>query len=276
MRTPTVLADGFHFLEGPRWRDGKLWMSDIGAGVVFRLSPDGTRERLVEVEGSPSGLGFLPDGTPIVVSVHGRVMHRIVGNRLEPHADLRNLVSAPINDMVVDRAGRAYVGCMGYNLFEGEAHKPGCLLLVEPDGRARVVAEDLEFPNGAVITAAGRLVVGESFGNRLTSFAIGADGGLSDRHMDIDLGGVPDGICLDTEGGIWVAMLEQGVARVKDGKIVERIETGSHRAIACQLGGPDMRTLFILSFKGTTEEIGKIPGSRVETVHVDVPGAGSP
>ena len=276
MRTTTVLADGFGFLEGPRWRDGKLWMSDIDAGVVFRLSPDGTCERLIEVTGSPSGLGFLPDGTPIVVSVHGRVMYRIIGDRLELHADLRDLVSAPINDMVVDRTGRAYVSCMGYNLFEGEAHAPGCLLMIEPDGRARVVAQDLEFPNGSVITAEGRLVVGESFANRLTSFAIGADGSLSDRQIDIELEGIPDGICLDMEGGIWVAMLDQGVARVKDGKIVERIDTGNHRAIACQLGGPDMRTLFILSFKGTIEEICKIPGSRVETVHVDVPGAGSP
>jgi sugar lactone lactonase YvrE len=275
-RTTTVLADGFHFLEGPRWRDGMLWMSDIGAGAVYRLTPDGQHTRVVDVPGAPSGLGFLPDGTPIVVSVHGRTLHRIVDGKLAPHADVRGLVTAPINDMVVDARGRAYVGCMGYDLFAGEPSKPGVILLVEPDGAARIVAEDLSFPNGSVITADGRLVVGESFGDRLTSFRIAADGGLVDRRVECELGGVPDGICLDAEGGIWVAMLEQGLARVKDGRIVERIATGDHRAIACQLGGDDRRTLFCLTFKGTTEEIGRVPGARVETVRVAVPGAGSP
>ena len=271
-----VLADGFHFLEGPRWRGGRLWMSDIGAGTLFRLSPDGTREAVTKVEGNPSGIGFLPDGTPIIVNMTQRTLVRLAGDRLLPHADFSSLVSAPINDMVVDARGRAYVGCMGYNLFEGEAHRPGVLLLAEPDGKTRIVAEDLEFPNGAVITADNRLVVAESFGNRLTSFAIAADGSLGDRRLHAALEGVPDGICLDADGAIWVAMLEHGCVRVKDGKVVDRIDTGDHRAIACQLGGEDGRTLFILTFRGTTEEIGKVPGARVETVSVAVPGAGSP
>ena len=272
----SVLADGFHFLEGPRWRDGKLWMSDIGAGTLFRLSPDGAREAVTKVEGNPSGIGFLPDGTPVVVDMMHRRLYRLSDGKLLPHADFSHLVTAPINDMVMDARGRAYVGCMGYNLFEGEAHRPGVLLLAEPDGRTRIVAEDLEFPNGAVITADNRLVVAESFGNRLTSFAIAADGSLGDRRLHAALEGVPDGICLDAEGAIWVAMLEHGCVRVKDGKVVERVETGEHRAIACQLGGDDRRTLFILTFRGTTEEIGKVPGARVETIRVAVAGAGSP
>jgi sugar lactone lactonase YvrE len=271
-----VLADGFNFLEGPRWRDGALWMADVSAGVVVRLTPDGRRETVVEVPGDPSGLGFLPDGTPIVVSIHGRSLHRIVGGRLEPHADLSPLVSSPINDMVVDRHGRAYVGCMGFNFFAGEAAKPGSILVVEPDGAARVAAEELNFPNGMVITSTGRLAVGESFANRLTSFAIAPDGALSDRRLELDLGGTPDGICLDIEDGIWIALLEQGFVRVKGGQIVERIATVGARAIACQLGGEDMRTLFGLTFKGGVDEIGKVPGSAVETARVDVAGAGSP
>jgi len=276
-QTTKLLADGFHFLEGPRWRDGWLWMSDIGAGAVVRMRPDGLSERVIDVPGVPSGLGFLPDGTPIVVSVNGRSLHRMVGDRLEPHADLSALVDSPINDMVVDGRGRAYVGCMGYEFFQGAPSKPGSILMVELDGAARVVAEDLSFPNGMVITSEGRLAVGESFASRLTSFAIAEDGTLSDRRVELNLGGTPDGICLDAEGGIWIALLEQGVARVKDGRIVDRIAmTGGARAIACQLGGDDGRTLFCLSFKGAVADIGKVPGASVETAQVAIAGAGSP
>ena len=277
-QTTKLLADGFHFLEGPRWRDGWLWMSDIGAGTVFRLRADGYSEKVIDVPGTPSGLGFLPDGTPLVVSLNGRALHRIVGDRLELHADLSGLVDSPINDMVVDRRGRAYVGCMGYEFFQGAAPKPGSILLVEPGGAARVVAEDLSLPNGLAVTrdraGGARLAVGESFAGRLTSFAIAADGSLGDRRVELDLGGVPDGICLDEEGGIWIAMLEQGVGRVKDGRIVERIAMAGTRAIACQLGGDDGRTLFCLTFKGETADIGKVPGACVETARVEVAGGG--
>jgi sugar lactone lactonase YvrE len=275
-RRTEVLADGFHFLEGPRWRDGALWMSDIGGSRVIRLFEDGRSETVVEVPGSPSGLGFLPDGTPIVVSVFGKALHRIVNGKLAPHADVSHLVTSPINDMVVDARGRAYVGCMGYDLFAGEAPKPGVILLVEPNGSARIVAEDMTFPNGSVITRDGRLVVGESFGNRLTSFRIADDGSLADRKVEAALEGSPDGICLDTDGGIWVAMLDHGCVRIKDGRAVDRVPTGERKAIACQLGGTDGRTLFVLTFAGAVEDIGKVPGARVDVVRVDAPAAGSP
>jgi sugar lactone lactonase YvrE len=275
-RKTELLADGFHFLEGPRWRDGALWMSDIGAKTVVRLRPGNPPERVIDLPGTPSGLGFLPDGAPLVVSVNERTLYRIVEGRLAPHADLSSLVSSPVNDMVVDDRGRAYVGCMGYDFFQGAPAKPGSILMAEPGGAARIVAEDLSFPNGMVITSQGRLVVGESFASRLTSFAIAADGSLSDRRVELDLGGTPDGICLDVEDGIWVALLEQGFARVKDGRIVERVGTIGARAIACQLGGDDGRTLFCLTFNGAVGEIAQVPGASVETVRVDVPGAGSP
>jgi sugar lactone lactonase YvrE len=275
-RRTELLADGFHFLEGPRWRDGALWMSDIGAGAVLRLWPDGRHERVIDVPSTPSGLGFLPDGAPLVVSVNGRSLLRIVGDRLEPYADFSPLVSSPVNDMVVDARGRAYVGCMGYDFFQGAPAQPGSILLAEPGGAARGVAEDLSFPNGMVITSEGRLVVGESFASRLTSFAITEDGSLGDRRVELDLGGTPDGICLDLEDGIWVALLEQGFVRVKGGRIVDRVATLGARAIACQLGGDDGRTLFCLTFNGGVGEIGRVPGAAVETARVDVPGAGSP
>jgi sugar lactone lactonase YvrE len=272
----TVLADGFHFLEGPRWRDGRLWMSDVGAGSVVTIGADGQRRTVIEIPGMPSGLGFLPDGSLIVVSIHERKLYRLRNGELAIHADLAGVAPSTINDMVVDSNGRAYVGSIGYDFFAREEPKPGSIILVDVDGRAKVVAEGLTFPNGSVITSDRRLVVAESFGRRLSSYDIKPDGTLQNHRVEAELGGTPDGICLDNEGGIWVAMLEQGFARVKHGKIVDHLATAGHMGIACQLGGADGRTLFCLSFRGELEDIGVKPGARVETVRVEAAGAGSP
>jgi sugar lactone lactonase YvrE len=172
-----VLAAGFTFLEGPRWRDGELWMAEIGTGDVVTITADGARRTVVHVPGTPSGMGFLPDGTPIVVSIRERRLMRIKGTVLEEHADL-SAISPFLNDMVVDRQGRAYVGNFGYDVLADEPAKPGSVVLVEPDGRVREVAQGLKGPNGSVVTADGRLVVAESFAGRLLSFPIKADGSL--------------------------------------------------------------------------------------------------
>lgn len=272
----TVLADGFHFLEGPRWRDGLLWVSDVGAGSVMTIAADGQRSTVIDIPGKPSGLGFLPDGSLIVVSIHERKLFRYRNGELGIHADLAGVAPSMINDMVVEPSGRAYVGSIGYDFFAREESRPGSIILVDAQGSAQVVAQGLTFPNGSVITNDRRLVVAESFGKRLSSYDIEADGTLRNHRIEAELGGTPDGICLDVEGGIWVAMLEQGFARVKQGRIVDRVDTGANLGIACQLGGADGRTLFCLTFRGGLDDIGKKPGARVETVRVQAAGAGSP
>src|SRR5260221_1623278 len=152
MKSTRVLADGFKFLEGPRWRDGELWMAEIGAGEVVAITAEGKRRSIVTVPGTPSGIGFLPDGTPLVVSVRERRLMRIKGDKLEQHADLSRM-SPFLNDMVVDRQGRAYVGNFGFDVLKGEASKPGSVILVQPDGKASEVARDLNGPNGSVVTS---------------------------------------------------------------------------------------------------------------------------
>lgn len=274
-RKTRVLAGGFTFLEGPRWRDGELWMAEIGTGDVVTVTAEGARRNVVHVPGTASGLGFLPDGIPIVVSIRERRVMRIRGSALEEHADLSSL-SPFLNDMVVDRQGRAYVGNFGFDVLSGEPAKPGSVVLVQPNGRVSVVAQGLKGPNGSVVTADGCLVVAESFAGRLSSFPINPDGSLGEPTK-IALEGSPDGICLDSEGGIWVALFDKNrFDRVLNGKVVERIETASRHAIACQLGGVDGRTLFCLTYAGRLEDIGKALSAQVEVTTVDVPGAGSP
>src|SRR5262245_43304067 len=243
-----VLLDGLLFAEGPRWRAGKLWFSDMHAHCVMTVDLAGRAETVVEVPGQPSGLGWLPDGRLLVVSMTDRRLLRLDAGGLTVVADLSALASFHCNDMVVDALGRAYVGNFGFDLHARAPFAPAVLVLVPSDGPPRVVAEDLAFPNGCVITPDGRtLIVGESGASRLTAFTIGPDGSLAERRVWATLGkAVPDGICLDAEGAIWVASpVGNEVLRVRaGGVVVDRVRV-STVPFACMLGGPDRRTLFV-------------------------------
>jgi sugar lactone lactonase YvrE len=275
-----ILTEGLVFGEGPRWHDGKLWYSDMHARWVTTVDLTGHTERIVEVPNLPSGLGWLPDGRLIVVSMRDRQLLRLEGKKLAPHADLSKLASFDCNDMVVDRLGRAYVGNFGYDLHANAPRKPAELVLATPDGKARVVARDLEFPNGTVISSDGKtLIVGESFGAKLTAFDVESDGSLVRRRVWAAVENmVPDGICLDAEGAIWVASpLSEEVLRVREGGTVTHRFKPSLRPYACMLGGADRRTLFVVTAEthDPTETLAKRSG-RIETVEVEVPGAGLP
>jgi len=275
-----VLLEGLTFPEGPRWHDGRLWFSDFYNHRVVAVGLDGEAEIMATVPEIPSGLGWMPDGTLLVVSMNNRRLLRMEGGNLVPHGDLAAIAGGPCNDMVVDAAGRAYVGNFGYERFKGEDARPAKLARVDPDGRVSVVAEDLLFPNGAVITPdGGRLIIGETMGNRLTAFDIRPDGGLANRRVFAAVDGLfPDGICLDAEGAIWVADPRGNrVVRVREGgAVAATIPLPGRNAYACMLGGADRRTLFICTAPGSgPERAGKTDG-KIEFVRVEVPGAGLP
>lgn len=275
-----VLLDGLVFGEGPRWHDGKLWFSDMHAHRVMTVNLDGKTETVVEVPGQPSGLGWLPDGRLLVVSMTDRRLLRLDPDGLTEAADLRELASYHCNDMVVDRQGRAYIGNFGFDLIARQPFAPAEIVLVTPDGNARVVADEMAFPNGSVITPDGRtLIVGETYSARLTAFDIKPDGSLTGRRVWAQLEqAVPDGICLDAEGAIWVASpMSAEVLRVREGgEVTHRIKV-STQAYACMLGGPERRTLFVLTAETTNPDEARAKKSgRVETVEVDIPGAGLP
>jgi sugar lactone lactonase YvrE len=275
---PTLLVDGLAFAEAPRWHLGELWFSDFYTHQVKRVDAQGQVHTVVEVPMQPSGLGWTPDGRLLVVSMLDHRLLRLDPAGLVDVADLSAFAGGPCNDMVVSATGRAYIGNFGFDLLAKAPPVPTVLVAVEPDGRARVVAQDLMFPNGSVITPDGcTLVVAETFGQRLTAFDIAADGQLGGRRVWADLPGLsPDGICLDAEGAIWVASpRSKEFVRVHEGgHISQRVASGSLSAIACALGGADGCSLFMVSGKVQPAEAALAERcGRIEVMRVAVPGA---
>ena len=280
-RALKTLLGGLAFAEGPRWRDGRLWFSDMHAHEVVAMRPDGARETVYAAEGAVSGLGWLPDGRMLVVSMEDRRLLRIEADgRAVTHGDMSGVATGNCNDMVVDAAGRAYVGNFGEGYPGGEI-KPTRMARVDPDGRVSAAADELVFPNGTVITPDGKtLVVGETFAGRMTAYDVATDGGLSNRRVWAQLpqGAVPDGCCLDAEGAIWVASpTTNDVIRLAEGgEVLDRI-VADQGVYACMLGGPARKTLYLLTC-GSSDPAACVAErkGRIEAVDVDVPGAGLP
>jgi len=269
----TPLANGFCFGEGPRWFEGLLWFSDMLGESVHTVNLRGDMTTLALAGHAPSGLGFRPDGSLLIASTENRQVLRYDGESVTCVADLSGTVPANLGDMVIDGVGRAYVGSQA---FEG-----GVIVRVDPDKTSTVVADDLDFPNGMVITPDRQtLIVAESMARRLTAFTIWPDGSLSDRRVFADgLDGPPDGITLDAEGGVWTAMTlaNQFERIVEGGTVTDRIDMGERTAIACTLGGPERRTLFLLSSTDAyPQRLIGTKSSRLDAVTVDVAGAGLP
>jgi sugar lactone lactonase YvrE len=291
VKSAKVLAGGIHFGEGPRWRNGRLWFSDFFGHAVKSVSPDGDVRTELELDDQPSGLGWTPDGDLLVVSMTRRLLlRRSPDGRIRTHADLSGIATWHCNDMVVDALGRAYVGNFGLDLdeaiaargFEGVVadHAVARLALVDADGSVRPVADDMHFPNGTVITPDGRtLIIGETLAGRLTAFDIEPDGSLTNRREWASVWPrVPDGICLDAEGAVWIAnpVAPECVRIAEGGAVLEVIETAMP-CYACMLGGDDGRTLFMLTSRpARPEEAGGKPRGQIETATVDVPHAGRP
>lgn len=258
-----TLISGLSFTECPRWHEGRLYFSDFYTGCVIAVAEDGSTETIAHVPGQPSGLGFLPDGRMLIVSMRDRkILRREFDSSLVEHADLSGLAPWHLNDMVVDRDGRAWVGNFGFDLMGGAPVCTTALISVEPDGAARVAADGLGFPNGAVLTPDGRtLIVAETTMNRLSAFRV-ASGSLGERQTWAAFGDtpattnfdellrqadvMPDGICLDAEGAVWVADAKhRRLIRVAEGgNILEELHTGGVGVFACMLGGNDGHTLF--------------------------------
>lgn len=290
-RETALLSGGIYFGEGPRWRDGRLWFSDFYAHAVKSISLAGDLRTEFEIDDQPSGLGWMPNGDMLIVSMTRRqVLRRTPEGRISVHADLGHIATFHCNDMVVDSSGGAYVGNFGFNLDEAIAargvpdvladHPTARLAYVSPAGEARVVAEDMHFPNGPVITPDGKtLILGETLAARLTAFDIGPDGALSNRRVWASIGPrVPDGIALDAEGAIWVAnpVAPECVRVAEGGAVLEVIETGQP-CFACMLGGDDGRTLFMLTADSSNHvDASATQTGKLLTARVDAPRAGRP
>jgi sugar lactone lactonase YvrE len=290
-RATRELTGGIYFGEGPRWRDGRLWFSDFYAHAVKSVSLAGDLRTEFEIDDRPSGLGWMPDGSTLIVSMTKRqVLRRTPDGKISVHADLGHIAAFHCNDMVVDSVGGAYVGNFGFDLDAEIAargvpdvlanHPKAKLAYVAPDGTARVAAEDMSFPNGSVITPDGKtLILGETLGAVLTAFDIGSGGALSNRRVWAPTTpAVPDGICLDADGAIWIAnpIAPQCLRIAKGGEVLEVIDTGQP-CYACMLGGDDGRTLFMLTAASSDHEAAaKTQTGRILAAEVDAPRAGRP
>lgn len=281
MGDTTVLVEGLRFPEGPRWHDGKLWFSDFYDHRVATVDAAGTVTTVCTVAGQPSGLGWTAEDRLLVVSMLDRRLLRLdPDGELVEVADLSGLVTGPCNDMVVDEAGRAWVGNFGFDRHAGEPERTTVLVRVDPDGTATVAAEDVFFPNGSVVTPdGGTLIVGETWRQRLSAWTIDGDGALVERRVWADIAPHwPDGICLDAEGCVWVADPRgNAVVRVREGgEIVATVSTGDRGAYACMLGGPTGTVLHVLTNSGSGPEAASRRDGRIEVLDVGVAGAGRP
>lgn len=293
----SVFLSGYSFLESPRWHDGRLWLSDFYTHQVLAVDLQGGVEKIAEVLQQPSGLGWLPDGRLLIVSMKDRqLLRREADGGLVVHANLSTMATGYLNDMVVDAQGNAFVGNFGFDLMGGAPLQTAQLVRVTPDGMATVVPDGLQFPNGAMITPDGRtLIVGETFGNRLSAFDIDGHGRLGPRRDWAVFGPLPpladlpavlpllmvapDGAAMDAEGAVWLAdATGRRLLRVAEGgEVLQEISTGRMGVYACALGGAGRTTLFACVApdfdplrRGATRE------AAVWSVPVTVPGAGWP
>jgi sugar lactone lactonase YvrE len=289
-----TVVDGLWFTEGPRWHENALWFSDMHGHRVVRVTVDTAGRASAQTAAKvthdePSGLGWLPDGRLLVVAMETQRLLRVEPDgQIVEHADLSPIARGSINDMIVSREGVAYVGDMGQRIHEGGERRPGQTIRVDPDGSISCAADDLESPNGHILTDDGRtLIVAESAAMRLTAFDVAVDGTLSGRRTFAELvptkPGVPvappDGICLDAEGAVWVAdPIGARVFRVREGgEVTDSIDFDDVIPVACVLGGPNRRTLLMCVAKDWKRDVVKqAPTGRIDAADVEVPGAGRP
>jgi len=273
-----LVMEGKYF-EGPRWYEDKLWFVDSLAMKLLRVSLDGEREAVCDIPGVAGGIGFLPNGDVVITSMFDHKLLTFANGKVSTLCDLSKVVAGTIDDMIIDGFGRVFVGDLGFDLMKGGSHDNGQIILVTPNGDAQAVTRGLHFPNGiAVSQLGGRLVVAESDGNRLAEYEIGSDNAL-DLKQRFGSFTEPDGICLDTEDAVWTSVFqEDAFVRVEaKGRILDRVSVKGRRAVACALGGDDRKTLFCVSAITTHKDLMRGKSSaRIDSVHVEIPGAGFP
>jgi sugar lactone lactonase YvrE len=280
---PRLLLEGLKLPESPRWHGDHLWFSDMVGRRVISIALDGTSQVHGEFEDEPSGLGFMPDGTLLVVMRAARQVVRLQEGEVTLHVDLTSIPCDTLNDMVVDGQGRSYVDAVHRRARTNGDDLGDSIVLIEPDGRIRNTTPGLINPNGMWISPDSRtLIVAETNQHRLTAFALTTDGSLGKRRLFADLGEGkrPDGLCGDADGAIWVGSTASGeFLHVAPTGVAERsIDVGDRWGVACALGGPERKTLFMTSSRTTPETIRKEGGAvgYIETLEVMTPGAGWP
>lgn len=283
MNEPQILMTGIGFGEQPRWHEDRLWFSDWGKPEVVAVDLEGNNEVILGARSFPCCVDWLPDGRLLLVSAReGLLLRREPDGSLVTHSDLTGLADVPPgNELVVDGRGNAYVNGPGFDMMAGDEFAPGTIALVTPHGSACLVANDIAFPNGMLVTPDNStLIVADSYGKSLTAFEIGPDGSLANRRLWADLGdGVPDGICLDAENAVWYGEVpNKRCVRVREGGEVLQTVDLDRGCFACALGGADRSTLFIMAteWRGPENMFQGPPTGQVLSIDAPAPGVGWP
>ncbi len=287
MPEPHLLANDLVIGESARWHDGRVWLSNWGAQEILAFDLEGQREVVTRVPTSlPFSIDWLPDGQLLVVAgPEQRLLRQEPDGSLIDHADMSGLPGG-LNEIVVDGRGTIYVNG-GNDFYPDEGVAPGFIAAITPDGVVRKVAGEIAFPNGMAVTDDNStLIIAESFAGKLTAFDIAEDGGLDNRRTFAEV--LADGICMDAEGAVWTpSWYDNGPCclRVAEGgEVLDRVPLGQ-AGFACALGGPEGRTLFMLSadwhmgedFMDNLKRLTEGPHTgQLHTTTVAVPSAGFP
>ncbi|UDL91466.1 SMP-30/gluconolactonase/LRE family protein [Mesorhizobium sp. PAMC28654] len=277
-----IVIAGLAFGESPRWHDGQLWLCNWGTGEIIAVDAGGKSEIVLTMRAVlPYSIDWLPDGRLLVASGReGLLLLQEADGTLATHADLRELSKNPWNEIVVDGRGNIYVNGGGPAPALGQHFGPGTIVLISAGGAVRQVADNIAFANGMAVTPDNKtLIVAESHANRLTAFAIAADGSLANRRVWAHLDGFPDGICLDAEGAVWYADVpNKRCVRVREGGEVLQTITADRGCFACMLGGADRKTLFIVAaeWRGFEQMASDARTGQVLSIEAPAPGVGWP
>jgi sugar lactone lactonase YvrE len=248
------VTDKIRFPEGLRWRDGSLWFSDVLSDSVLRWGPGREPEVVFSGINGPSGLALLGDRV-WVVSILDEALYELSPSGDHRRVlDLRAVGAIGPNDATLD-GGAVYIGFMGRDYEIGDELRhweegPGGILRVDlTSDESHVVASGLSAPNGMVLTSDRQgLIVAETYGRRLARFDRHEDGSLSDRRVLATFGdGIPDGLAIDADDGVWVGIpnQERFVRVDREGVLTDELPIPGWSTVACALGGPDGRTLYL-------------------------------
>jgi sugar lactone lactonase YvrE len=287
MPQPQVLATDLVIGESARWHNGRLWLSNWGAAEILTFDEDGHRELITKVPTTiPFSIDWLSNGQLLITAgPEQRLLRQEPDGSLVDHADLTGLPGG-LNEIVIDGRGTVYVDG-GADFYPDEGVAPGFIAAISSDGTVRQVADGIAFPNGMAVTEDNStLIIAESFAGKLTAFDITEDGSLDNRRTFADA--LADGICMDAEGAVWTPSWYDNAPcclRVAEGgEVLDRIQL-DQSGFACALGGPDGRTLFMLTadwhmdedFMDNLNRLTTGPHTgHVLTTTVSVPSAGWP
>lgn len=249
------LSTGHGTLEGPLWAASRgLLFADATLGGVRSLGRDGRVHDVVLHRRGIGGLALHADGG-IVIGGRNIAVKRDVAEGESPTIVLldndpdRDIVG--FNDMAVDAAGRIYVGSLAFVATEARSGKTGNLFVIDLDGTARAVADDVQLTNGLGFSPDGKVLYhSDSMRQVVYAYDVLANGDVGPRWTFVETGdGMPDGLVVDSKGTVWVALPHTGKVTGFDpsGKPVGQYSIDEPMVTSMCFGGPDLRDFYIVS-----------------------------